>query len=100
MGGQYNSSYITEQMMRVAKRESNYTANAVNDWDVNAQNGTPSKGMFQMIEPSFRTYAIKGHSNIMNPVDEQQYLQCVILLVHMDGMVLNVLVIMRMQMVV
>ena len=34
-------------MMRVAKRESNYTANAVNDWDVNAQNGTPSKGMFQ-----------------------------------------------------
>ena len=70
LGGQYNSSYITEQMMRVAKRESNYTANAVNDWDVNAQNGTPSKGMFQMIEPSFRTYAIKGHSNIMNPVDE------------------------------
>lgn len=70
LGGDYRSSYITEQMMRVAKRESNYTANAVNDWDVNAQNGTPSKGMFQMIEPSFRTYAIKGHSNIMNPVDE------------------------------
>ena len=70
LGGNYRSSYITEQMMRVAKRESNYTANAVNDWDINAQNGTPSKGMFQMIEPSFRTYAIKGHSNIMNPVDE------------------------------
>ena len=70
LGGNYRSSYITEQMMRVAKRESNYTANAVNDWDINAQNGTPSKGMFQMIEPSFRTYAIRGHSNIMNPVDE------------------------------
>ena len=51
-----------------------------------------------MIEPSFRTYAIKGHSNIMNPLTKQY--QNVILLVHMDGMVLNVLVIMRMQMVV
>ena len=47
LGGDYRSSYITEQMMRVAKRESNYTSNAVNDWDINAQMGDPSKGMFQ-----------------------------------------------------
>ena len=43
LGGDYRSSYITEQMMRVAKRESNYTSNAVNDWDINAQMGDPSK---------------------------------------------------------
>ncbi|MCH4326227.1 phage tail tape measure protein [Staphylococcus haemolyticus] len=70
LGGDYRSSYITEQMMRVAKRESNYTSNAVNDWDINAQMGTPSKGMFQMIEPSFRTYAKRGFGNMLNPVDE------------------------------
>ncbi|MCO6218758.1 phage tail tape measure protein, partial [Staphylococcus epidermidis] len=70
LGGRYKSSYITEQMMRVAKRESNYQAGAVNDWDINAKNGTPSKGMFQMIEPSFKKFAMRGHGNILNPVDE------------------------------
>ena len=70
LGGRYKSSYITEQMMRVAKRESNFQADAVNDWDVNARSGTPSKGMFQMIEPSFKAYAKKGHGNILNPTDQ------------------------------
>lgn len=70
LGGRYKSSYITEQMMRVAKRESNFQAGAVNNWDINAQKGTPSKGMFQMIEPSFRAYAKPGHGNILNPTDE------------------------------
>lgn len=70
LGGRYKSSYITEQMMRVAKRESNFQAGAVNDWDVNAKAGTPSKGMFQMIEPSFKAYAKPGHGNILNPTDQ------------------------------
>lgn len=70
LGGRYKSSYITEQMMRVAKRESNFQAGAVNNWDSNARAGIPSKGMFQMIEPSFRAFAKPGHGNILNPVDE------------------------------
>lgn len=70
LGGRYKSSYITEQMMRVAKRESNFQSDAVNNWDINAQKGTPSKGMFQMVEPSFRAYAKPGHGNILNPTDE------------------------------
>lgn len=70
LGGRYKSSYITEQMMRVAKRESNFTADAQNNWDSNAQAGTPSKGMFQMIVPSFKAYAKPGHRNILNPTDE------------------------------
>lgn len=70
LGGRYKSSYITEQMMRVAKRESNFQAGAVNNWDSNARAGIPSKGMFQMIEPSFRAYAKPGHGNILNPTDE------------------------------
>lgn len=70
LGGRYKSSYITEQMMRVAKRESNFQAGAVNNWDSNARAGIPSKGMFQMIEPSFRAYAKPEHGNILNPTDE------------------------------
>ncbi|MDS3922440.1 tape measure protein [Staphylococcus epidermidis] len=70
LGGRYKSSYITEQMMRVAKRESNFQAGGVNNWDSNARAGIPSKGMFQMIEPSFRAYAKPGHGNILNPTDE------------------------------
>ncbi len=70
LGGRYRSPFITNEMLRVAKRESNYTSDAVNNWDINAQRGTPSKGMFQMIEPSFRAYAIRGHGNILNSVDE------------------------------
>lgn len=70
LGGRYKSSYITEQMMRVAKRESNFQAGAVNNWDVNARAGTPSKGMFQMIGPTFKAFAKSGYGNIMNPVDE------------------------------
>lgn len=70
LGGRYKSSYITEQMMRVAKRESNFQAGAVNNWDSNARAGIPSKGMFQMIEQSFRAFAKPGHGNILNPVDE------------------------------
>lgn len=70
LGGRYKSPYITEQMMRVAKRESNFQAGVVNNWDSNARAGIPSKGMFQMIEPSFRAYAKPGHGNILNPTDE------------------------------
>ncbi|MBT2860957.1 phage tail tape measure protein [Staphylococcus coagulans] len=70
LGGRYRSPFITNEMLRVAKRESNYTSDAVNNWDINAQRGTPSKGMFQMIEPSFRAYAIRGHGNMLNAVDE------------------------------
>ncbi|MDM5507068.1 peptidase M23, partial [Staphylococcus aureus] len=60
LGGRYRSDYITTQMLRVAKRESNYQADAINNWDSNARAGTPSKGMFQMIEPSFRAFAKPG----------------------------------------
>ncbi|UTI09720.1 phage tail tape measure protein (plasmid) [Staphylococcus epidermidis] len=70
LGGRYKSSYITEQMMRVAKRESNFQADAVNNWDINARMGDPSKGMFQMIGSSFRAYAKPRHGNILNPTDE------------------------------
>ncbi|HCY8189979.1 TPA: phage tail tape measure protein [Staphylococcus aureus] len=70
LGGQYKASWITHEMMRVARRESNYTANAVNNWDSNARAGTPSRGMFQMIDPSFRAYAKSGYNNPLNPTHQ------------------------------
>lgn len=46
----------------VARRESNYNANAVNDWDSNAARGTPSRGAWQFIEPTFAAYHQPGTS--------------------------------------
>lgn len=70
MGGKFKSSYVTEQMMRLAKRESNFDVNAVNNWDSNAMAGNPSRGMFQMIKTTFDAFKTKGHSNYKNPVDQ------------------------------
>jgi SLT domain-containing protein len=46
----------------VARRESNYDANAVNDWDSNAARGTPSRGAWQFIAPTFAAYHEPGTS--------------------------------------
>ncbi|WP_316964948.1 peptidoglycan DD-metalloendopeptidase family protein [Staphylococcus arlettae] len=70
LGGEYKSSSITDHMMALAKRESNYDPEAVNNWDINAMMGTPSKGLFQMIEPTFMANAKKGHKNFNSPLDQ------------------------------
>jgi SLT domain-containing protein len=46
----------------VARRESNYDANAENNWDSNASRGTPSKGAWQFIAPTFAAYHQPGTS--------------------------------------
>jgi SLT domain-containing protein len=47
-------------MELVARRESGYNAGAVNNWDANAANGTPSKGAWQFIAPTFAAYHEPG----------------------------------------
>ncbi|MFJ2651763.1 transglycosylase SLT domain-containing protein [Streptomyces sp. NPDC087420] len=50
-------------------RESSGNPNAINNWDINAQNGIPSKGLLQVIPPTFATYHVNGTSkNIYDPV--------------------------------
>ncbi|MFB7216166.1 transglycosylase SLT domain-containing protein [Streptomyces sp. NPDC056255] len=50
-------------------RESTGNPNAVNGWDINAQNGTPSCGLLQVIRPTFNAYHVPGTSwNIYDPV--------------------------------
>ncbi|WP_314172722.1 transglycosylase SLT domain-containing protein [Streptomyces winkii] len=50
-------------------RESGGNPNAVNNWDINAQKGTPSKGLLQTIQPTFDAYHVKGTPHkITDPV--------------------------------
>jgi SLT domain-containing protein len=50
-------------------RESSGNPMAINDWDINAINGIPSKGLLQVIPPTFKAYHVEGTSwDIYNPV--------------------------------
>lgn len=41
-------------------RESSGNPNAINNWDINAQNGVPSIGLLQVIKPTFDAYHVPG----------------------------------------
>lgn len=41
----------------IARRESGYKTGVQNNWDSNAKKGTPSKGLFQFIAPTFKSFA-------------------------------------------
>ncbi|MCN9244595.1 transglycosylase SLT domain-containing protein [Streptomyces sp. RY43-2] len=50
-------------------RESSGNPMAINNWDINAKNGIPSKGLLQVIQPTFDAYHVSGTSkNIYDPV--------------------------------
>ncbi|MFC4467825.1 transglycosylase SLT domain-containing protein [Streptomyces xiangluensis] len=50
-------------------RESSGDPKAINNWDINAINGVPSKGLLQVIPPTFQAYHVAGTSwNIYDPV--------------------------------
>jgi len=53
----------------IIQHESSGNPGAVNNWDTNAAAGTPSMGLMQTIGPTFSEYALPGHGNILNPVD-------------------------------
>ncbi|MFF4248730.1 transglycosylase SLT domain-containing protein [Streptomyces sp. NPDC001822] len=49
-----------EGLHRNIMRESGGDPEASNGWDVNAQNGTPSMGLLQVIRPTFDAYHVDG----------------------------------------
>ncbi|MFC9428097.1 transglycosylase SLT domain-containing protein [Streptomyces sp. NPDC056987] len=49
-----------EGIHRNIMRESSGDPNAINNWDINAQNGVPSKGLLQVIAPTFQAYHVPG----------------------------------------
>lgn len=68
MTGQYSTANLNA-LLNQMRTESNGNPNAINNWDINALNGTPSKGLLQVIDPTFRQYAMPGHnSNIYDPL--------------------------------
>ncbi|MFK0022423.1 transglycosylase SLT domain-containing protein [Streptomyces sp. NPDC090798] len=52
---------------RNVMRESSGNPLAINNWDSNAKAGIPSKGLLQVIDPTFKAYHVPGTS--MNPYD-------------------------------
>ncbi|MGQ7747919.1 transglycosylase SLT domain-containing protein [Streptomyces sp. WC2508] len=58
-----------EGLHRNIMRESSGNPNAQNGWDVNAQKGTPSKGLLQVIQPTFNAYHVNGTAHsLTDPV--------------------------------
>ncbi|MFF7180313.1 transglycosylase SLT domain-containing protein [Streptomyces sp. NPDC008121] len=49
-----------EGIHRNIMRESSGNPRAINNWDINAINGVPSKGLLQVIYPTFKTYHVAG----------------------------------------
>jgi hypothetical protein len=59
--GSYNGIY------RNVIRESSGNPTAINNWDSNAAAGIPSKGLLQVIDPTFRAYHVTGTA--LDPYD-------------------------------
>ncbi|WP_405986497.1 transglycosylase SLT domain-containing protein [Streptomyces sp. NBC_00872] len=58
-----------EGLHRNILRESSGNPKAINLWDINAKNGIPSKGLLQVIPPTFQAYHVKGTPfDIWDPV--------------------------------
>ncbi|WP_018548915.1 hypothetical protein, partial [Streptomyces sp. LaPpAH-108] len=56
-------------LKRNIMRESGGNPNAQNNWDVNARNGIPSKGLLQVIDPTFNAYHVAGTAHsVTDPV--------------------------------
>ena len=66
--GMYSASNLSNTVA-LAMAESGGNPNAINLWDSNAAAGHPSKGLMQTIDSTFNAYAMAGHTNIWDPVD-------------------------------
>lgn len=70
---QANGIPVTEEnideIWKIIEKESSGNPHAINLWDSNAQQGTPSKGLMQCIDSTFNAHKLPGHDDIWNPVD-------------------------------
>ena len=66
--GQYSESNLNRLLMQM-QSESSGNPRAINLWDSNAKAGLPSKGLMQVIDPTFRSYALAPYNkNIYDPL--------------------------------
>jgi len=62
-------SYLASQVLYQMQTESGGNPNIFNTTDINAQHGTPSGGLMQVIGPTFRAYHWPGTSfNLLDPL--------------------------------
>ena len=65
---QYTESNLNALLTQM-KHESGGNARAINLWDSNAKRGIPSKGLMQVIDPTFRSYAMAPYNkDIYDPL--------------------------------
>lgn len=68
MTNQYTASNLTA-ILKQMQHESGGNPRAINNWDINAKLGHPSKGLMQVIQPTFDSYAVKGfNKDIYDPL--------------------------------
>lgn len=68
MEGQYSEANLRRTLYQM-QTESGGNPMAINLWDSNAKKGIPSKGLMQVIDPTFRAYAREGfNKNIYDPL--------------------------------
>lgn len=66
--GDYSEANLNALLRRM-QQESTGNARSINLWDSNAKKGTPSKGLMQVIDPTFAAYRDKSlSSDIYNPL--------------------------------
>lgn len=66
--GQFSEQNLKLLLFQM-QTESGGNPNAINNWDINAQMGIPSKGLMQVIDPTFRAYAMPGYDkNVYDPL--------------------------------
>lgn len=64
-----NYNQYASGLTNIIQHESSGNPHAENLTDSNAKAGNPSKGVMQTTQTTFNSYAIAGHKNIWNPVD-------------------------------
>jgi soluble lytic murein transglycosylase-like protein len=60
---------LADQVLHQMQTESSGNPKAINNSDINAINGTPSKGLLQTIDPTFQSHHLPGDAN--DPYDPQ-----------------------------
>lgn len=68
MTGQFSEANLNRLLMQM-KSESGGNPRAINNWDINAKKGIPSKGLMQVIDPTFKSYALAPYNkDIYDPM--------------------------------
>lgn len=68
MTNQYSDANL-KLLLYQMQTESGGNPKAINNWDINAKNGTPSKGLMQVIDPTFKANAFPGYDkDIWDPL--------------------------------